>query len=68
MPARRSVRSAGRRSAMPATGAVAQTGNFQVGDTPLDGIVMAHNLDQSTINFTPEAELTDKGFFDNDNQ
>jgi hypothetical protein len=52
----------------PATGAVPQTGNFQVGDTPLDGIVMAHNLDQSTINFTPEAELTDKGFFDNNNQ
>ena len=46
---------------------VISTGNFQLGDTPIDGIVMAKNLDQSTINFTPEAKFTAAGFFDNDN-
>ncbi len=41
---------------------------FQEGDMPIDGIVMAKFLDQSSINFTPEAELTSAGFFDNLNR
>ncbi len=45
----------------------ANNGTFAVGDTPLDGIVMAHHFDQKTVNFTPEAKLTDAGFFDNTN-
>ncbi|HZJ15484.1 MAG TPA: hypothetical protein VFD27_10555, partial [Chthoniobacteraceae bacterium] len=41
--------------------------SFQFGDTPIDGLIMAKNLTQNTINFTPEAKLTLFGFFDNDN-
>jgi|GEM_PF-1256283 len=41
--------------------------NFEVGDTPIDGILMAKSFDQTTANFTPEARLTAAGFFDNDN-
>jgi len=40
---------------------------FAVGDTPIDGLVMAHVFNQEKVNFTPEARLTDGGFFDNDN-
>lgn len=40
---------------------------FVLGDTPVDGILMAKNFDQKTCNFTPEASLTGAGFFDNDN-
>lgn len=42
-------------------------GEFNQGDQPLDGIVMAKVFDQRTVNFTPEARLTLDGFFDNDN-
>lgn len=41
--------------------------NFEIGDTPIDGILMAKTFDQATANFTPEARLTAAGFFDNDN-
>ena len=41
--------------------------DFEIGDTPIDGILLAKNFDQSTCNFTPEARLTAAGFFDNDN-
>ena len=47
---------------------------FQVGDMPIDGILMAEVLDQKTINFIPEARLTlnpedgTQEFFDNDNK
>jgi len=48
-------------------------GTFELGDTPIDGIVMAESFDQSSVNFIPEARLTTKapagstaGFFDND--
>ena len=40
---------------------------FQVGDTPIDGLVMARVFDQFSVNFTPEAKLTAAGFFDSDN-
>ncbi len=40
---------------------------FVLGDTPVDGILMAKNFDQKTCNFTSEASLTASGFFDNDN-
>jgi hypothetical protein len=43
------------------------TPGFGVGDSPIDGIVMAQVFDQRTVNFTPEAKLTATGFFDNDN-
>jgi len=42
-------------------------GEFNQGDQPLDGIVMAKVFNQATVNFTPEARLTLEGFFDNDN-
>jgi hypothetical protein len=45
--------------------------SFQLGDTPIDGLIMAKNLNQDSINFTPEAKLTLKNgvpsFFDFDN-
>jgi len=41
--------------------------NFELGDTPIDGILMAKTFDQASANFTPEARLTAAGFFDNDN-
>ena len=47
---------------------VIATGAFKIGDTPIDGIVLAHNFDQSTVNFTPEAELINNSFFDYLNQ
>jgi hypothetical protein len=40
---------------------------FELGDTPIDGILMAKVFDQNSANFTPEARLTAAGFFDNDN-
>jgi hypothetical protein len=49
----------------PANPGVVEAGAFKIGDTPIDGIVLAHNFDQSTVNFTPEAKFTDQGFFDN---
>jgi len=44
-----------------------QTGNFTLGDIPTDGIVMTLKLDQSTLNFTPEASLVGSVFFDYSN-
>lgn len=50
------------------------TSGFQVGDMPIDGILMARVLDQTSINFIPEARLTTnrttgaQEFFDNDNR
>ncbi len=45
-----------------------QTG-FVLGDTPIDGILLAQKLDQSTINFTPEMEFIGTGpAFDFNNQ
>ena len=50
------------------------TPGFQVGDMPVDGILMARFIDQRTINFIPEARLTTdrvtgaQEFFDNDNR
>jgi hypothetical protein len=42
---------------------------FQLGDTPIDGLIMARVLDQATLNFVPEAKLTgNNNFFDNDNR
>jgi hypothetical protein len=40
--------------------------NFQQGDLPYDGIVMAKTVD--ALNFIPEALLTSAGFFDNLNR
>ena len=42
-------------------------GTFNLGDRPLDGLVMANFIDQTTLNFTPEASFTLSRFFDNDN-
>ncbi len=42
------------------------TPGFNLGDTPIDGLVMASVFDQRTVNFTPEAKLTARGFFDHD--
>ena len=44
------------------------TPGFNLGDRPIDGLVMAKFFDQTTINFTPEAKLTANGFFDNENR
>ncbi len=41
---------------------------FVEGDIPIDGIVMAQVIDQTTTNFIPEARLTANGFFDNLNR
>jgi hypothetical protein len=43
------------------------TPGFNLGDEPIDGLVMAKTFTQSLVNFTPEARLTAAGFFDNDN-
>ncbi len=40
---------------------------FQVGDMPIDGLIIAQSLDQKTINFIPEAKLVAGEFFDSDN-
>ncbi len=40
---------------------------FELGDTPIDGIVMAKVFRQELVNFTPEAKLTLTGFFDFNN-
>lgn len=42
-------------------------GNFQLGDVPIDGLVLAKRFDQARTNVTPEAKFTATGFFDNDN-
>jgi hypothetical protein len=41
--------------------------DFQLGDTPIDGLVMAKFFNQTLVNFTPEAKFTVTGFFDNEN-
>ncbi len=41
---------------------------FQLGDKPIDGLIVAKALDQATLNFTPEASLIGGVFFDNDNK
>jgi len=41
---------------------------FQLGDKPIDGLIVAKVFDQNTINFTPEASLVNGVFFDNDNK
>lgn len=40
---------------------------FQLGDTPIDGLIMALKLNQKKINFTPEASLIGNVFYDYDN-
>ncbi len=42
-------------------------GPFVLGDQPIDGLIMAKVLDQSTLNFTPEARYIAAVFYDNDN-
>jgi hypothetical protein len=41
---------------------------FKFGDKPIDGLIVAKVLDQSTLNFTPGASLVGGVFFDNDNK
>ncbi len=41
---------------------------FELGDKPIDGLIVAKFLDQNTINFTPEASLVNGVFFDHDNK
>ena len=41
---------------------------FQLGDKPIDGLIVAKVLNQATLNFTPEASLIGGVFFDNDNK
>ena len=41
---------------------------FDLGDTPIDGLVMARVFNQATVNFTPEAKLVGGVFFDFSNK
>ena len=41
---------------------------FDLGDTPIDGLIMARVFNQATVNFTPEAKLVGGVFFDFNNK
>lgn len=48
---------------------VVGTPAFEIGDKPIDGLIVAKVLDQATLNFTPEAAFIGAGpLFDNDNK
>lgn len=48
---------------------VVGTPGFEIGDKPIDGLIVAKVLDQATLNFTPEAAFIGTGpLFDNDNK
>ena len=42
--------------------------SFDLGDTPIDGLIMARVFNQATVNFTPEAKLVGGVFFDFNNK
>jgi hypothetical protein len=43
------------------------TPGFNLGDQPIDGLIVARVVNQPRLNFTPEARLSATGFFDHDN-
>ena len=43
------------------------TSTFDLGDQPIDGLIVAKKMDQATMNVTPEARLIDGNFYDFNN-